>query len=259
MPVYKYYYSTKISFSVPVFDHHFLLRCVPRSSDSQFLLQNSLQVLPQCKLTLSEDAFGNSLFTGYLGSRHSCFEFISEGTVQINKRMDCEKLNPIYLYPTKLTGNMPNVREIAAIVRLSDDASIHQKIFRISDEISRRITYTPGSTGVKTTAAEALELGTGVCQDYAHIMLAVCRELGLAVRYVNGFMEGEGFTHAWIEYFHMGIWYGFDPTHNRPADPGYIKLAHGRDYNDCIIDKGVFRGPAQQQLDVYLKVEQIQQ
>ena len=106
---------------------------------------------------------------------------------------------------------------------------------------------------------EALLQGKGVCQDFAHTMLAMCRIFGIAARYVSGFMEGEGYTHAWIEYYHLGSWFGFDPTHNRPADPGYIKLSHGRDYNDCAIDKGVFKGLAQQEMEVYLRVEQIQQ
>ena len=103
-------------------------------------------------------------------------------------------------------------------------------------------TYTPGSTTIKTTAEEALAQGKGVCQDYAHVMLAVCRNLGLASRYIAGMLGGEGATHAWVEIYHEGRWVGLDPTHNRLIDDNYITIAHGRDYRDCMLDIGIFSG-----------------
>lgn len=95
-------------------------------------------------------------------------------------------------------------------------------------------------------------------QDYAHIMIALLRHAGIPARYVNGLMIGEGYTHAWVEIYTGEGWYGLDPTNNLHVDDYYIKLAHGRDYKDCILDKGRFLGIAQQKQEIYVKVEEIQ-
>jgi transglutaminase/protease-like cytokinesis protein 3 len=166
----------------------------------------------------------------------------AEGMVELIRKKNTEELNPIFLYNTALTQPMDKIKEICAGIHFAENASTHEKIFRISEEINKQLQYTSGVTSVRTSAEEALLQGKGVCQDFAHTMLAMCRIFGIAARYVSGFMEGEGYTHAWIEYYHLGSWFGFDPTHNRPADPGYIKLSHGRDYNDCAIDKGHMPG-----------------
>lgn len=93
------------------------------------------------------------------------------------------------------------------------------------DEVFKAFVYTPGSTTIRTTAEQALAQRSGVCQDYAHVMLAVCRHCGLAARYIAGLLGGEGATHAWVEIYHNGRWIGFDPTHNRMVDD---KLYHHR-------------------------------
>ena len=103
---------------------------------------------------------------------------------------------------------------------------------------------------------QALEGGGGVCQDYAHIFLALCRLMGIPARYVAGMMVGEGATHAWTEVWILGAWIGFDPTNNRLAGDHYIKLSHGRDFGDCTIDKGCFKGFAAQKQNIYVKVEE---
>ena len=222
-------------------------------------MESSCIIQPHCKVSYSTDTFGNILISGYIGNFHADFEFTSEGVVELIRKKNTEELNPIFLYNTALTQPMDKIKEICAGIHFAENASTHEKIFRISEEINKQLQYTSGVTSVRTSAEEALLQGKGVCQDFAHTMLAMCRIFGIAARYVSGFMEGEGYTHAWIEYYHLGSWFGFDPTHNRPADPGYIKLSHGRDYNDCAIDKGVFKGLAQQEMEVYLRVEQIQQ
>ena len=115
-------------------------------------------------------------------------------------------------------------------------------------------TYKTGSTTNQTTAEMALAQGCGVCQDYAHILIALCRQQGIPARYIAGFMIGEGATHAWVEVYVNGKWLGIDPTHNRIVDDLYIKLAEGRDFADCIIDRGLFNGVAQQSQYVEVKV-----
>lgn len=113
--------------------------------------------------------------------------------------------------------------------------------------------YGRGATTVFTTAAEALRIGQGLCQDYAHIMLAICRAAGMAVRYVSGHLLGEGRSHAWVEvllptadgsYRAMP----FDPTNHRRTTPAYLTIAVGRDYSDVSPTAGTFTAPYPGQL-----------
>lgn len=88
-------------------------------------------------------------------------------------------------------------------------------------------------------------------------MIALCKYAGIPARYVVGLMIGEGSTHAWVEVYVDGGWYGLDPTNNLHIDDYYVKIAHGRDYDDCIVDKGQFNGITNQQQQVYVRVEDI--
>jgi len=113
--------------------------------------------------------------------------------------------------------------------------------------VHERMRYAHDVTAVRTTAAEAFALGSGVCQDYAHVMLSICRLLGLPARYVSGHLLGEGGTHAWVEVVvpaadgSDAIGVPFDPTHGRRADLGYITVALGRDYLDVAPTSGTYR------------------
>ncbi len=122
-------------------------------------------------------------------------------------------------------------------------------------EVYRRLAYAQGHTHVGTTAAEAFALGRGVCQDYAHIYVTLCRMAGFPARYAAGMVVGEGATHAWAEVWQDGAWTAYDPTHDCIVDDRYVKVSHGRDFADCSVDRGCFRGAAGQEQTVYVKVE----
>jgi transglutaminase-like putative cysteine protease len=147
-----------------------------------------------------------------------------------------------YLRPTRLTGAEGPVAELAPAGRDPDVASLCERVHRSLD-------YEWGITGVGTTASEARAGGRGVCQDYAHIMLAACRAAGMAARYVSGHLAGEGGSHAWVEVlhphpYHRNRWVaeGWDPTHNRPTDSDYLVVAVGRDYADVAPLSGTYDG-----------------
>jgi transglutaminase-like putative cysteine protease len=117
------------------------------------------------------------------------------------------------------------------------------------------MTYREGATDVSTTAAEALQRREGVCQDYAHVMLALCRLRGLAARYVSGHLLGEGGTHAWVEVLlpdpekrSRYIAQPLDPTHDRVPGASYLTVATGRDYSDVAPTSGAYRGTHSGQL-----------
>jgi len=132
--------------------------------------------------------------------------------------------------------------------------------------IFRNFAYKPRTTGVGTDATAALRLRSGVCQDFAHIALGLCRSSGIPARYVSGYFvnsvrrtgEDEA-SHAWIEAFVPGYgWAGFDPTHDRPADDRYIKVASGRDYADIRPVSGTYRGGKTRSLSVEVRVPEAQ-
>lgn len=110
--------------------------------------------------------------------------------------------------------------------------------------VRERIRYTLDATDVDTTAAQALAIGAGVCQDQAHLMIALCRAAGIAARYVSGHLVGQGGTHAWTEVLVPGRAVAFDPCHGRRADSRYVTVAVGRDYRDVPPTSGSYAGRA---------------
>ncbi len=116
--------------------------------------------------------------------------------------------------------------------------------------------YVQGVTDVNTTAEQAMALGKGVCQDYSHILLSLCRMARIPCRYVVGMLIGEGLSHAWVEVCSGGHWYALDPTNNLIVDDAHIKISAGRDYHDCIVSQGVFVGRTTQTQTVAVRVRE---
>ena len=154
-----------------------------------------------------------------------------------------------YSFPTRLTEATPEIRAVGS--DFAATGASHSVIAEMACGWTKRaMRYGFGSTDVHTTAASALAGGVGVCQDYAHIMLAICRSAGLSARYVSGHLTGEGGSHAWVEVLDAepasscsGV-IGFDPTHDRLVDDRYLTVAVGRDYADVAPTSGTFRGRA---------------
>jgi transglutaminase-like putative cysteine protease len=155
--------------------------------------------------------------------------------------------SPRLLLDTPLTAADERLRALACRVRAeSGGATARETAALVSDAVSREISYRDGVTSVKTTAAEAAAGGGGVCQDYAHIMLAVCHVLELPARYVSGHLLGQGGTHAWVEVIvprgeHAEA-VAFDPCNGRRTDGGYVTVATGRDYADVAPVSGSYVG-----------------
>lgn len=111
------------------------------------------------------------------------------------------------------------------------------------DYIYDTFTYTKNVSTVTTTGAQAFAMVKGVCQDYDHVMIGICRYFQIPARYVSGMMIGEGYSHAWVEIFSDGKWYGFDPTNHLLIDDTYIRFSRGR---DCILNQGIYYGICQE-------------
>jgi transglutaminase-like putative cysteine protease len=132
-----------------------------------------------------------------------------------------------------------------------------QAALAIMSFIYGRLKYLPLSTGVHTHMRDVLSESRGVCQDFAHVMLGLCRTLKIPALYVSGYLATEtaSATHAWTEVFIPGIgWRGLDPTHNRQVDETYVKIAVGRDYADVPPVTGNYKGTTDRKLEVDVKV-----
>jgi transglutaminase-like putative cysteine protease len=121
---------------------------------------------------------------------------------------------------------------------------------QINRWVYKAMRYERGVSGVRTTAAQAFAQRAGVCQDYAHVMIALCRLNGIPARYVSGHLLGEGGTHAWVEVLlaapdrpDLAAARAFDPTHGRVAGMTYLTIATGRDYRDVAPTTGTFSAP----------------
>jgi len=155
--------------------------------------------------------------------------------------------NPRLLRPTRLTAADGRLREMAGSLAGQGDTP-EESAERICDAVHSAITYEYGATSVRTTAAEALAAGRGVCQDFVHVMLALCHLVDLPARYVSGHLLGQGGTHAWVEVIlpraQSAVAIAFDPCNGRQAGNGYVTVATGRDYLDVAPTSGSYIGTA---------------
>lgn len=251
----RFLYEMQLDFSGNVEGHSFVLRCLPKETITQHIKNLSCSISPLSSITKTRDAFGNAMCFGFIAEPHDYFSFRVSGIAVTNsENIDNGELNPIFRYPTWQTTLTHGMEPYLALAEQQRDPV--QKALRMSSELYHRFIYKPQSTTTRTTAQQALDQGTGVCQDYTHIMLALCRQLQIPARYVAGFMIGEGATHAWLEVYARGHWIGIDPTNNRVVDDMYVKMSEGRDASDCIVDKGVFFGNVKQKQQVFVKVTQ---
>jgi transglutaminase-like putative cysteine protease len=163
-----------------------------------------------------------------------------DGVTQLPASALCD---PRLLRATRLTAPDDRLRDMARDLAAGDPADLSERICAAAYDA---IGYEYGITSVATTAAEALAGGRGVCQDSAHVMLALCHLVGLPARYVSGHLLGEGGTHCWVEVVlpagDVAMAVPFDPCNNRKAGFGYVTVATGRDYSDVAPTSGRYQG-----------------
>lgn len=251
----RFQYDIRLEFRRPVREHAFVLRCIPPSLPGQQVLDVQLDLEPRVGWAGQRDCFGNLLQIGRVDEPHTGFRYTVRGSVRLDhSRRPREGCLPVFRFPSAYTRPSREMEEWLAGLDLPSAGA--ERAWALSQAVHRRMTYAPGETGVATTAAQAFQAGRGVCQDFAHIYLALSRLAGLPARYVNGLPEGEGASHAWCEVWLDGIWTGIDPTRGQWADEGYIRFNAGRDFGDCPMERGVFLGLTDQTQTVFMRVSQ---
>jgi len=184
-------------------------------------------------------------------------------------RLDWEPLRVVategrlleFMLPTTLTTVTPEI--VAAVTGDLRTVTPDEAAGAISSRVRERVSYMPGATGVRTDAQEAWDKGQGVCQDMAHVTVALMRAAGLPARYVSGYLHPDtkaepgstavGQSHAWVEYW-AGSWVALDPTSGAPVGERHVVVARGRDYADVPPLKGIYHGPPESAMDVTVEV-----
>jgi transglutaminase-like putative cysteine protease len=245
--------SFRYEYASPIADLNHRLVVIPpeRFGDQRRLRHRVSAGLDGVRFENRQDRFGNVVVDVFAPRVSSSIEFLAEVSVQRSSdepnRLPAGWRDDGYLLePTRLTAADERIDRAAD--ELAESAPWGLPLAdRINDWVYQSMTYKGGVTGVRTTAAEALALGLGVCQDYAHLMLAVCRSAELPARYVSGHLVGQGGTHAWVEVvLPVGdgtgdaIAWAFDPTHASRGGLEYVTIAVGADYSDVAPTSGSY-------------------
>lgn len=241
------------------------LRLTPLDGPGQRVLDWKVEVSGEAPACAYTDAFGNTVHLGAAHGGHHELAIVAGGTVETR---DCggvagmtgeAVMREIFLRAT------PSTTADAAIVALANAARAETRLatmHALMGAVHAAVAYTPDSTDSRTTAAEALAVGRGVCQDHAHVMLAAARSLGIPARYVTGYLlleDGAAAAahHAWVEADIETLgWVGFDAANDLCPTERYIRLASGLDAQSAAPIRGVRRGGAGHSLHVDVTVTQ---
>ncbi|SIT44560.1 Transglutaminase domain protein [Paraburkholderia ribeironis] len=260
----SYRYEATVHYSIQQ------LRLTPASGAAQVVRRWSIDA--PGKLDVTFDAYGNILHTLVINKPHSEIRLHVSGevdTIPLADGLLRDAAGPIplehFTCATRLTEADAAIRELAeSVPSLASSASL----IALSEQIVQRVKYNPGVTEVTSTAAHALALGNGVCQDHAHLMLACCRARGIPARYVSGYIEPgdvpptqtsseapHGASHAWVDVWLDGKgWISIDVTHAAFASEIYCRLAVARDYEAAAPVRGRRIGGLEEQLKVSVTV-----
>ena len=259
MNTVRFQYKTELVFSSPASEHRFLLRILPQSDDRQRIKSLSWQIDPSPADTLWQtvDGFGNNALAGYISAPHGHFRFGIEGIAEVSGEPYTASGEPprFLLYPTELTSAHRALVDFYNDINRSAPINALDRIQHFSHAVHSRLRYERGATGNSTSAAQAFDIGLGVCQDYTQILLALLRLDKIPCRYVAGLASDYGETHAWVEAWTGDRYCAIDPTRDKLIDSGYIALSRGRDFADSSIERGVFKGACRGTQTVSLNME----
>lgn len=254
-------YHMELLFEPSAYNHSWSLKCLPKSDMRQEILSLSVTIEPKQAYHISRDQFGNVIIYGRMEDAHSKFSVTIDGMADTGKAMQCSEgtfsEEVIFRNQSKMTRPGETIKEFFNTIPFIEGMTNYEKASLIRQKLYEKIQYVSCSTNVGTTAEEAFAQGKGVCQDYSHIMISLCRMARIPARYVVGLMHGEGVSHAWVEIFSDGFWYGEDPTNNCLVYDWYVKLSHGRDSKDCLVNRGKFYGATSQKQNIRVIVEDV--
>lgn len=274
-------HRTSFHYGLPVTDSVNTLHLEPRTFPFQKTISGLVRVLPATRLRRFTDLFQNITHHFELPRAHLKLEIESRIKVHnlplvvpdssrsatlaaYGDSSIRERIWP-FLQESRRVSQHPEIWRQALDLTSGVD-SVFEKAMAIMGWIHHEFAYEAGSTDVSTHLEEAFELRKGVCQDFTHVMLGLCRAVKVPARYASGYLYngpkdtllGSQASHAWAEiYLPFVGWIGFDPTNNNLADERYVKIAVGRDYEDVAPVRGTYHGTGNCHMEVEVLVEKI--
>jgi len=280
----KVHHITGYHYDYPVTDSVNTLRLHPRQSLHQKIENHLLSVFPPIRLTSSPDLNGNRVHHVEIKRPHTSLRIENRLTVSIQNPVEHGKTpygipheslskcrhhedTQRFLENSSFVELTPEIYHQALAIQ-ADSNDVFETAYAITNHLFEQCQYVSGSTDVTTSAGDFLQNKVGVCQDFAHGMVALCRSIHIPARYISGYLfdsspdtgevRGAGATHAWVEIFiPSNGWIALDPTNNLIVNENYITLAHGRDYQDVAPVAGSYLGGSGTHLEVKVKVERV--
>jgi transglutaminase-like putative cysteine protease len=288
---YSVKHLTRYAYGAPVDLGYHLLRLVPPTTEApqrrQRLVEHAIAIVPEpVSLAGFADHFGNQVRHVAIEKRHESFSAELDAVVEVeagalagqgpawdaiadairDDGFPAETAVAEFAFASPLAGDDPAAREFAA-ESFAAERPVAEAVADLTRRINRAFGYVPGATTVTTPVAEVMQTKRGVCQDFAHVMIAGLRAHGLPARYVSGYIRttpppgaearrGADASHAWVSVWcgaELG-WVEFDPTNDLLVGEEHIVLAYGRDFSDVSPLRGVILGGGAHAVDVAVTV-----
>lgn len=270
-------YTSRFDYEEPVSESQNELRACPISDDRQQVSHYRVTATPSARMHSYTDYWGTRVETFGVRAPHRSLEVVAESTVETSppavlaaspRRDDLQEptFRDEHLEYLAASPHVEWTEEVrSAAQRCMDDSGddLVGGILSIHRRIGTGFTYTPGATYVGVTVEDVFREKAGVCQDFAHLVIAMCRSVGVPARYVSGYLfaksddvgeepteaEIDVQTHAWVEVAIPGHgWFALDPTNRQQVGERHVKIGHGRDYDDVAPLKGTYTGAASHDL-----------
>lgn len=282
---YRITHRTSYRYSAPAYESFNEVRLQPVTDEAQTCLDFGLTIDPPASVIAFRDYYGNAVHDFSVPYLHDQLTVEATSDVIVAAGVDEPLAGPgadaldtspplqalasdeqfiddqiEFLTPSTYIGLGDVSREFAEQL-VAEDAgqSAYAFFVRAGEAVHRRLIYQLGTTTVHSTVSEVLAMGRGVCQDFAHVLIALARHAGLPARYVSGYLGGEGeaaASHAWAEAFIPPYgWVGFDATSGKRCTGRHVKIGVGRDYADVSVMRGTYRGGTSAELDVSVHTE----
>lgn len=280
---YAIRHFTRYRYSQPVRQSLMEVRMHPRSESAQRCFTFQLSVSPRARIFSYTDHLGNLVHHFDIPGQHTQLTIIADALVDVDPPMPLpfslggeawSELDGMIhrddywamLMPSHFARTSPELEDLARELGVDqrNGRDPLELLRSLNSDLYQTLAYVKKSTAVDSPIEDALRSRRGVCQDFAHIMISLVRNLRIPCRYVSGYLHhdaehtdrsGEGATHAWVEALLPGLgWIGFDPTNNLIAEGRHIRTAVGRDYSDVPPTVGTMKGRAKTELQVRVRV-----
>jgi transglutaminase-like putative cysteine protease len=270
-------HRTRYVYASPVRDSFNDVRLEPPSIPEQTVQSFLLRVLPAVRLKHYTDFYSNWIHHFEIPEAHSYL--LIESQSQVITHWPAAIAEDAELCPIAKIGEAQNIERCFDFLQTSRYVEMEADAWRLALDATEGkkdvwhaalaimrfangyLKYESKSTHVHTHMRDVIKDRRGVCQDFAHLMIGLCRSVKIPARYISGYLatEAASATHAWVEVYIPGTgWRALDPTHNRQIDETYVKIGHGRDYADVPPISGNYRGTLQRTMEVEVKITELE-